>query len=114
MTPAISQLYGEAVSLEAQALAESTAKKYALYEVHWVRFLLVFGLMAFVFAPTEAVLLLYVAFLARSQQYGAVKNSLKGLQRLLHARGWSSHFSKFWRVQQALVGLQEAGQGGVW
>lgn len=32
MTPAISQLYGEAVSLEAQALAESTAKKYALYE----------------------------------------------------------------------------------
>jgi hypothetical protein len=50
------------------------------------------------------VLLLYVAFLARSQQYGAVKNSLKGLQRLLHARGWSSHLSQFWRVQQALAG----------
>jgi hypothetical protein len=98
MTPAISKLYGEAVSLEAQALAESTAAKYASYEVYWVRFLMVFGLMAFVFSPSEAVLLLYVAFLARSQQYGAVKNSLKGLQRLLRARGWSQHLSQFWRV----------------
>lgn len=111
MTPAISQLYGEAVSLEAQALAESTAKKYAMYEVHWVRFLLVFGLMAFVFAPSEAVLLLYVAFLSRSQQYGSVKNSLKGVQRLLTARGWSSHISQCWRVQQALVGLRRLGKG---
>ena len=111
MTPAISQLYGEAVSLEANALAESTAKKYALHEVYWVRFLLAVGLMAFVVAPSEAVLLLYVAFLARSQQYGSVKNSLKGLQRFLPARGWTSHLSHMWRVQQALVGLRRLGKG---
>ena len=66
MTPAISQLYGEAVSLEANAQAESTAKKYAHYEVYWVRFLLVFGLLAFMSAPSEAVVMMYVAFLAHS------------------------------------------------
>lgn len=111
MTPAISQLYGEAVSLEANALAESTAKKYAQYEVYWVRFLVVFGLLAFASAPSEAVVLLYVAFLARTQQYGSVKNCLKGLQRFLQARGWSTHLSHMWRVQQALVGLRRLGRG---
>jgi hypothetical protein len=111
MTPLISQLYGEAVSLEANALAESTAKKYASYEVYWVRFLLACGLMAFVVAPSEVVVLLYVAFLARSQQYGSVKNCLKGLQRFLQAKGWSSHLSQMWRVQQALVGLRRLQKG---
>jgi hypothetical protein len=113
MTPPIRKLYAESVVLQANALAESTARNYSAYEVYWVRFLLVFGLLSFIFAPTEAVVSLYVSFLSRSQQYGAVKNSLKGLQRLLLARGWSGHLSHFWSVQQALTGLRRLGKGVV-
>lgn len=75
-------------------------------EVYWVRFLLVFGLMAFLCAPSEGVLVLYVAWLARSAQYGAVRNYLKGLQRFLKARGWVGHMSDFWSLQQVLAGLR--------
>ena len=113
MSPPISKLYSEAVVLQANALAESTARNYSAYEVYWVRFLLVFGLLPFAFAPIEAVIFLYIAFLSRSQQYGAVKNSLKGLQRLLLARGWTGHLSQFWSVQQALTGLRRLGKGVV-
>jgi hypothetical protein len=56
---------------------------------------------------------LYVSFLSRSQQYGAVKKSLKGLQCLLLARGWSGHLSHFWSVQQALTSLRRLGKGVV-
>ena len=56
--------------------------------------------------PTEGVLVLYVAFLARSAQYGAVRNYLKGLQRFLKARGWPGHMSDFWSLQQGLAGLR--------
>lgn len=111
MTPPLSQLYAEAVHLQANALAESTTQKYSTYEVYWVRFLLVFGLLPFLYAPTEAVVLLYVAFLARTQQYGSVKNCLKGLQRLLMARGCTVHLSQFWGVQQALADLRRLGKG---
>jgi hypothetical protein len=49
-----------------------------------------------------------VAFLARTNSYGSVKNCLKGLQRFLLERGWSGHFSHFWGLQQCLAGLRRA------
>lgn len=106
MTPAIAQLQAEAVALQTGALAESTQRQYASYELYWVRFLLVFGLLAFVVSPSEAVVCLYIAYLARSASYGSVKNYLKGLQRFLLDRGWQGHFSKFWALQQTLAGLR--------
>lgn len=106
LTPALHQLAGEVVALQAGALAASTRKKYDQFELYWVRFLLVFGLLSFVVAPTEQVLCLYVAFLARSVSYGAVKNYLQGLQRFLLDRGWAGHFSRFWGLQQAMAGLR--------
>jgi hypothetical protein len=99
-------LVRELVGLQAGSLAESTKAKYSQYEVYWVRFLLVFGLVWFVVQPTEAVVSLYVAFLARSASYGTVKNYLQGLQRFLLDRGWSGHFSEWRGLQQALVGLR--------
>jgi hypothetical protein len=66
VTPALARLQAELVGLQAGSLAESTKAKYSQYEVYWVRFLLVFGLVWFVVQPTEAVVSLYVAFLARS------------------------------------------------
>jgi hypothetical protein len=106
VTPAISQLHAEVVDLQANALAESTRGKYEMYEVYWVRFLLVFGLMAFMCNPSEGELMLYVAWLARSAQYGAVKNYVQGLQRFLKARGWVGHMSDHWGLQQVLAGLR--------
>eukprot|EP00775_Hariotina_reticulata_P015413 gene15413-biopygen17214 len=106
LTPALHQLAGEVVALQAGALAASTRKKYDQFELYWVRFLLVFGLLSFVVAPTEQVLCLYVAFLARSVSFGGVKNYMQGLQRFLLDRGWDGHFSKFWGLQQALSGLR--------
>ena len=106
LTPAISKLHAEAVELHADALAETTKAKYEQYEVYWVRFLLVFHLLAFLCTPTEGVLELYVAWLARSVQYGAVRTYLQGLQRFLKARGWVGHFSDFWNLQQVLAGLR--------
>lgn len=113
MSPALSKLHAEAVALQAGALAESTSHKYRSYEVYWVRFLLVFGLLPFLVNPTEAVVLLYVAYLARSAQHGAVKNYIKGLQRFLASQGWSGHMSQLWGVQQALLGLCRSGTGVV-
>ena len=49
------------------------SRKYSAYGVDWLRFLLVFGLLPFVFIPTKAIFFLQIAFLARSQQYGAVE-----------------------------------------
>ena len=106
VTPALARLQAELVGLQAGSLAESTKAKYSQYEVYWVRFLLVFGLVWFVVQPTEAVVSLYVAFLARSVSYGTVKNYLQGLQRFLLDRGWSGHFSEWRGLQQALVGLR--------
>ena len=106
VTPALARLQAELVGLQAGSLAESTKAKYSQYEVYWVRFLLVFGLVWFVVQPTEAVVSLYVAFLARSVSYGTVKNYLQGLQRFLLDRGWSGHFSEWRSLQQALVGLR--------
>ena len=74
------------------------------YELYWVRFLLVFGLVWFVVQPTEAVLSLYVAFLWAA--YPTVKNYLQGLQRSLLDRGWFGHFSQWRGLQQALAGLR--------
>ncbi|WIA23257.1 hypothetical protein OEZ85_000028 [Tetradesmus obliquus] len=108
MTPAIRELQAEVVTLQAGALADATKRNYAYYELWWVRFLLVFNLLAFVAAPTEAVVCLYVAFLARTNSYGSVKNCLKGLQRFLLERGWPGHFSRFWGLQQCLAGLRRA------
>jgi hypothetical protein len=108
MTPAIRELQAEVVALQAGTLADSTKRSYAYYELWWVRFLLVFNLLAFVAAPTEAVVCLFVAFLARTNSYGSVKNCLKGLQRFLLERGWSGHFSSFWGLQQCLAGLRRA------
>jgi hypothetical protein len=113
MTPALARLQAEAVALQAGSLAESTRAKYDQYEVYWVRFLVVFGLLAFVVDPTEAVVCCYLAFLARSVGYGAAKNYLQGLQRFLLDRGWSGHFSRFRAVQQALVGLRRRGRSTV-
>lgn len=110
-TPALSRLQAEVVSLQVGALADSTRAKYDQYELYWVRFLLVFGLLPFVVSPSDAVLCLYVAFLARSASYGSVKNYLKGLQRFLLDRGWSGHFSSFRGVQQALAGLRRRALG---
>lgn len=106
VTPALSRLQAELVGLQAGALAESTRAKYAQYELYWVRFLLVFGLLSFLVQPTEAIVSLYVAFLARSASYGTVKNYLQGLQRFLLDRGWRGHFSEWRGLQQALVGLR--------
>ena len=106
VTPAIAKLHAEAVELHADALAESTCIKYEQHEVYWVRFLLVFSLMAFLCVPTEGVLMLYVAWLARSVQYGGFRNYLKGPQRFLKARGWLGHMSDFWTLQQVLAGLR--------
>lgn len=108
MTPAIRELQAEVVALQAGALADSTKRRYEYYELWWVRFLLVFNLLAFVAAPTEAVVCLYVAFLARTNSYGSVKNCLQGLQRFLLERGWSGHFSRFWGLQQCLAGVRRA------
>jgi hypothetical protein len=106
VTPAIAKLHAEAVELQADALAESTQGKYAQHELYWVRFLVVFGLMAFMCNPSEGVLKLYVSFLALSAQYGSVRNYLKGLQRFLKARSWTGHMSDFWSLQQVLAGLR--------
>ena len=106
VTPAIAKLHAEAVELHADALAESTRSKYEQHEVYWVRFLMVFGLMAFLCAPSEGVLVLYVAWLARSVQYGGVRNYLMGLQRFLKSRGWRGHMSDYWALQQVLAGLR--------
>jgi hypothetical protein len=81
VTPALARLQAELVGLQAGALAESTKAKYLQYEVYWVQFLLVFRLVRYVVQPTEAVVSLDVAFLARSVSYGTVKNYLQGLQR---------------------------------
>jgi hypothetical protein len=108
MTPPLRQLQAEVVALQAGALAESTRAKYSSYELYWVRFLMVFGLLSFVLAPTEAVVSFYVAFLARSVSYGSVKNYLQGLQRFLLDRGWSGHFSRWRGLQAALAGLRRA------
>jgi hypothetical protein len=111
MTPAVERLHAEMVSLQAGALAESNQAKYEQYELYWVRFLLVFGLFSCVLQPTEYVVCLYVAFLARSVAYGAVRNYLQGLQRFLLDRGWSGHFSRFRHLQQVLLGLRRRGRG---
>lgn len=106
VTPALSRLQAELVGLQAGALAESTRAKYSQYELYWVRFLLVFVLVWFVVQPTEVVVSLYVAFLARSASYPTVKNYLQGLQHFLLDRGWSGHFSQWRGLQQALTGLR--------
>jgi hypothetical protein len=108
MTPALRQLQAEVVALQAGALAESTRSKYSQYELYWVRFLLVFGLLSFLLNPSEAVVSFYVAFMARSVSYGTVKNYLQGLQRFLLDRGWPGHFSKFRGLQVALAGMRRA------
>lgn len=108
MTPALRQLQAEVVTLQAGALAKSTRAKYSQYELYWVRFLYVFGLLTFLLNPTEAVVSFYVAFLARSVSYGTVKNYLQGLQRFLLDRGWPGHFSKFRGLQMALAGMRRA------
>lgn len=106
MTPALEQLRADAISLQAGALADSTKRQYGYFEVYWVRFLLVFQLLSFMLNPSEFVVLLYVAFLARSVQYAAVKHYLQGLQRFLRSQGWQGQFSQMWGLQQALTGLR--------
>jgi hypothetical protein len=93
VTPALEQLHADAISLQAGALADSTKRHYGYLEVYWVRFLLVFQLLSFMLNPSEFVVLLYVAFLARSVQYAAVKHYLQGLQRFLRSQAGraSSH-----------------------
>jgi hypothetical protein len=110
ITPALARLQAEVVGLQAGALAETTRTQYDRYELYWVRFLLVFGLLSFVVQPVESVVCLYVGFLSRSVSYGAVKNYLQGLQRFLLDRGWGGHFSRFRGLQQVLVGLRRRAQ----
>jgi hypothetical protein len=107
----LAKLQAELVGLQAGALAASTRAKYSQYEMYWVRFLLVFGLVWFVVQPTEAVVSLYVAFWARSAAYPTVKNYLQGLQQFLLDRGWSGHFSQWRGLQQALTGLRHRAKG---
>jgi hypothetical protein len=85
MTPPLQQLHAQAVALQAGALADSTRVQYSQYELYWVQFLIVFGLMSFVLAPTEAGVTFYVAFLSRSVSFGAIKNYLQGVQRFPHS-----------------------------
>jgi hypothetical protein len=78
MTPALAQLHGEVVALQAGALAEYTRRKYESYELCWVRFLLLYGLMAYVAAPLEGIVSLNGGFLARTLGYSAVKTTCRG------------------------------------
>jgi hypothetical protein len=86
---AIEGLHDEAMGFMAQDLAASTAGAYSDSLKYVVRFLLAFGLFAYLWKPHELVVCWMAAFFARSAAYKTVCNYLKGYRYYLKINGFS-------------------------
>jgi hypothetical protein len=86
---AIERLHDEAMGFMAQDLDASTAGAYSDSLKYVVRFLLAFGLFAYLWTPQELVVCWMAAFFARSAAYKTVCNYLKGYRYYLKVNGFS-------------------------
>jgi hypothetical protein len=66
-------LVSQGAALESSAQAPGTWEQYGRHFRYWMRFCVVFGLMSYVFSPTEMSLYAYAAFLARTCHAATVK-----------------------------------------
>lgn len=103
---ALSRLVLEGTKLECAALAPSTSQQYARHVQYWWRFLLVFGLAAYLHAPTEGALYLFAAFLARTCTAATIRQYLKGLKHFYDGLGVQLGWGQFARLQRLLSGLK--------
>jgi hypothetical protein len=103
---ALSQLVLEGTKLECAALAPSTSTQYAHHMKYWWRFLLVFGLAAYLHSPSEGALYLFAAFLARTCTAATVRQYLKGVKHFYDGIGVQLGWAQFTRLQRLLSGLK--------
>lgn len=86
--------------------AASTAAHYSAHALYFARFLICFGLAPFLLAPTQPIILLYVAFLARTCTYRTVKNYLQGLRDFFLSHLGHNPLQHMVQLQWALQGLR--------
>lgn len=99
-------LLQEGAELAAIPLAPATWEQYSLHFFSWLRFLLVFGLLAHLPCPPEGVLCAYAAFMARTCAAPMVRQYLKGLKYNYGAMGIELPWSSFRRLECLLMGLR--------
>lgn len=90
-------------------IAPSTLGTYTDALKYAVRFLLAFGLIAYLFVPNEWVVCWMAAFFARSVGYKSVCNYLKGYKYFLKVNGFDlSVWSKWVLLPRVLQGIRRA------
>jgi len=98
----------------AQDLAASTLGVYADALKYVVRFLLAYGLLAYLWCPNEWVVCWMAAFFARSAGYKTVCNYLKGYKYWLKTNGWNISVWHQWvLLPRVLQGIRRVKGDGV-
>lgn len=86
-SPATQLLHSKALEYEAAAIGTGTASAYREHFKYFVRFCLLFGLVACMFEPSETVIVWFAVWLARSCNPRVVRTYLSGVKYYLLGAG---------------------------
>ena len=102
----LSQLRLEANNHARAAYAESTDELYGRHQRYFFAFMRAVGLGDFVWAPSEAHLVLYVTYLSRTCTVGTIKNYLQGVRVFYLERGLPNPMEDAPQLAHVLKGIR--------
>ena len=91
----------------------ATDDLYGRYQRYFVTFMLAVGFGGFIWTPSEAHLVLYVTFLARSCNFGTIKNYLQGVRVFYLERGLPNPLEDAPQLAHVLKGIRRTRGDGV-
>ena len=92
-------------------VAESTRRQYGKSWEYYLRFCVAFGLQEYVCLPNEGVVTAFATYLAETQRFGTVRNTISGLKAVWLVDGIHVDFSKWQSYAQVMKGIRRCRSG---